>query len=224
MAALTRRIWSAIRDEVIKRCGNITATGYSDRIEYFVQEAYYDLATQFHHFELDKEDASIVLSTSVNSITLPTDCHIVVGFRLRNAAGTAVVGEVGEYDYASLAANYTATAAQPKRRARFGNKLYFDSLPNAAYTSNLFYYRLPTAPDFASASLTSELGADCDAHLIELATALASGGTKDAVFAQVNRESFAQWAASQVRSSIQSPLPDYRERRATTGTLAGAQG
>lgn len=223
MAALTRRTLAQIRDEVIKRCGNITATGYSDRITYFVWEAYLDLATEFHHFELDKIDSSIVLSTSANTIDLPADCFVVIGLRLRNAAGTSIVGEVGKYNFESLSSEYRAVSGMPTKRARFGAKLYFDFKPDIAYTSDLFYYRLPAAPDFAG-SATSELGVDCDTHLIELAVALASGGTKDQAFSAVNRESFATWAASQVRSSIQSPLADSRESNTTNSVLGDAQG
>lgn len=223
MAAIARRSLAQIRAEVILRCGNITASGFSGRVEYWLWEAYLDLATEFHHFELDKIDSSIVLSTSTNEISLPADCFVVVGLRLKNTAGTAIVGEVGKYNFDSLSLEYRATPGLPTRWARFGPKLYFDLKPDAAYTSDLFYYRLPTAPDFAG-SATSELGVDCDTHLIELATALASGGTKDQIYAAVNRESFAAWAASQVRSSIQSPVFESREATTTNSTLGGAQG
>ena len=222
MAALTRRTWANIRDEVIKRCGNITATGFSSRVEYCCWAAHDYLCSTYHHFELDVVDTSITLSTSVNTITLPARCNIVIGLKLLNAAGSTVVGEVTCEDARPTVAKYIATSGTPKRYGRFGGKLYLDAKPDVAYRSELYYYAFSAAPDFASTS--PETASDVDEHIIEMACHMVSGATGDGAFAGVNRELLSEWLAAQVRNPIGIPLPDVRERFATQTTLGGAQG
>lgn len=224
MAVIARRTFVGIRDEAIKRCGNIGASGFSSRVEYFVTAAYDEICSTYHHFELDKIDPNIVLSTSANSITLPSDCFVVVNLVLRNAAGTAIVGEVGLYDGRRVFAGYAAEIGQPTRYARFGTKLYFDKKPDVAYTSDLYYYKSPIAPDFGGAPTSPETARDVDEHIIEGAVALTSSAIKDVDFGGVNRQLLADWLASQVRNPTQVPLSDGRERRATQSTIGGAQG
>ena len=223
MAVIGRRTWANIRDEVIKRCGNITSTGFSARVEYCVWSAHLYLCTTYHHFELDKVDASIVLSTSANSITLPSDCYIVLGLRLKDAPGTAILGEVTELDVRRVLAEYKAVSGQPKRRGRLGNKIYFDLKPAAAYTSELYYNAKPLAPDFSSTS--PETDVDVDEHIIEMASNLVSGATSDGPYAGLNRDLLNSWLQAQPRSSTSDLiLPDQRERVATQVPMGGAQG
>lgn len=223
MAILARPTWVGIRDEVIKRCGTIVASGFSSRVERFCWSAYLELATTFHHFELDTVDTSITLSTSANSVSLPADCFIVTGFILKNAAGSTILGEVQEGDPRRVTAAYLADSGQPTKRARFGAKLYFDKKPDLTYKSELYYYRYPASPDFTTPT-SPELGSDLDERIIQAAVSLVSSAVKDVDFSAVNRQLLGEWLGTQVRNPAQVPLVDNRERRATQTTLGGAQG
>lgn len=212
--------------EAQRRLAGINATGsdgvtFLTRIQYFLAAAYLDLATIYHHFELDVIDTTtITLSTSTNTVTLPADCHEVIALSLRN--GTTYVGEVGIYSQPSLLPAYTAAVGVPTRRARFAGKLYFDKKPDIAYACDLYYYKRPALPDFTGSD--SPLTAvDVDEHIIEYALSLANPAIGRPDLMAVNRQLLSDWLASQIRPSLQDPL-ERRERPETDRAMGGAQG
>ncbi len=223
MAAIARRAWSALRDEAILRLGNITATGFSARVEYFMTQAYFDLALMFHHHELDVIDTTKTLSTSNNEVTLPTDTYIVVSVRLKSVAGV-ILGPLTFKDARSLFDDYTGvTAGQPKSYTRFASKLYVETKPDAAYPLEIFYYQLPTAPDFSSGSPVT--GRDMDDHIIERTLQLGWPAIARPDLGSIQGELLTEWLQRQVRSDlVGEPLPAMREKPLSGSSFGGVQG
>lgn len=221
MAPLSRRTFPQLETEVKLRMGN--PNNATVNYQQMIWAAYLRLALTYHHFELDAISSPLLtLSTSSNSVALPTDTFVVIHAVLLDTAGTAVIGQLEPKDYAALVRDYTGASGVPARRARFGSSLYFDKLPALAYKVRVSYYRRPAAPDFAG-SATSELDVETDEHLIEQAVALAAGATGAPTVA-LNRQFLAEWLSEQVRSPLLDSVEDRRERSTTDRTLGGAQG
>ena len=222
MAAITRRTWANIRDEVIKRLGNITATGFSGRVEYSVWAAYQDIATTYHHFELDDVDTSLTCSTSTNDVSLTAGTFMVIGVRLKSVAGAVLTG-LESVDFRRLSDDYLATSGRPTQYSRFLNKLYFDKKPDLAYPLEVYRYKRCTAPDFSSTS--PELDSDVDEHIIEAACRKLFPMIARPDIGEVNRQLMTEWLSMNVRPSlIDEPLPNMSERSRSATALAGAQG
>lgn len=222
MATITRRGWSTIEAEVQRRLGGNDASGFTTRIDYWVWSAYQQICLTYHHFELDKEDLTLTISSGVNTLSLPADCYAVIAMALRDATGV-IVGEVSQYEFAATRGAYVADSGQPRRRARFGSKLYFDVKANQTYSVDLYYYRSPTAPDFTT-STTPETAADVDEHIIEGACRLANPAIGRADLGDVDRQLLADWLSQQIRPSLNQETLEVRERFATARTLGGGQG
>ena len=223
MALIVRRTWAQMLDEVIRRAGGVDASTFSSRVEYALWSTYLDLCLSYHQFELDKLDTSLTLSTSAPSLALPSDCYIVVGVRLRDAlVGTAVVGQLSYKASRLLLFEYRATpAARPKHYTRFLSTLYFDSLPDAAYKVDLYYYKTPTAPDFSSTS--PETHPELDEHLIQgaLSVLFPSLGRPD--LAQAQLTNLQNWLALNTRPAMVAETPAGKSERFETVTSHGGQ-
>jgi len=223
MAVITRRLWSAIQTETIRRLAGINYAGFDTRVQYWLWASYLTLATTYHHFEFDKEDTSLTLSSGAYTLALPSDCFEVVAVTLRDSTG-AQVGEAQQYSFSAMRSAYTAESGLPSRRARFGSTLYFDKKADANYNLDLYYYRLPTAPDFVSVSATPETGVDCDEYIIDGACALANPAIGRPDLGTVDREVLTTWLAMQVRTPMNTEGLEERERSETGRTLGGRQG
>lgn len=219
MAAITRRGWSAVKAEAIRRLKGISVTGFDTRVEYWIQHAYLQMATTLHHHELDKS-TQLTASTSSPEITLPTDCFIACSATLRNAAGSAIIATLTFANPILLKRDYKLTSGQPTRWSRWGSKLILDRLPDLAYKVDFDYYALPAAPDFATTSLP-EFAWDCDEALIQWALALAK---PEISVPSVERELLSAWLAEQARPSVLDGLIDLKERPNTGRPRGGAQG
>jgi hypothetical protein len=228
MAALTRRTWAQLQAETVKRLGNVDSTGtdgttFATRVNYWLRAAHLDLSTTYHHFELD-QTSPLTLSTSVNSVALPADCFIVVAARLKDAAGTTLLAQLTQKSFQALSDEYRATAAQPEFYARYGPNLYVNCLPSSAFKVDLFYYRLPAAPDFAGSG-SPETGEDLDEHLMEGACRKAFPGLGRADLGDVGRQLLSEFLAMQPRPSVlDEQLPNLQERVQSPRTYGGAQG
>lgn len=224
MAAIARRTWAELRTEVVRRAQGIDATSFSSRVEYALWSAYQDLCLTFHHFELDKVDTSLSLSTSVNSLALPPDCYIVVGVRLRNAAGSAFVRQLSYKSPHVLLNEYRGAPGTPTQYTRFLNTLYFNLLPDTAYHVDLFYYRNPTAPDF-SGSATPDTHPEVDEHLIQSALSLLFPALGRPDLAGQHLANLQSWLPMNSRPAIVVETPaGQRERYETPRAIGGAQG
>jgi hypothetical protein len=219
VAAITRRGWSAVKTETIRRLKGITATNFDGRVEFWIQHAYLQLCCNYHHHELDKT-TQLTASTSTNEISLPADTYIACSATLRNAAGSAIVTPLVYANPTVVKRDYKVTAGQPARWSRWGAKLIFDRLPDVAYKVDFDYYATPAAPDFATSSLP-EFSWDCDEALIQWALALAK---PEISVPSVERELLLAWLAEQPRPSTLDSLVDVKERPNTGRPRGGAQG
>lgn len=228
MAALARRKWSEIQAETVKRLGNPDSTGtdgtpFTTRVAYWLRAAHLDLCTTYHNFELD-QTTTLTLSTSSNSVALPADCFIVVAARLKDATGTTLLAQLTSKSFQVLSDEYRATPAQPEFCARYGQNLYVNCLPSSAFKVELFYYRLPAAPDFAGTG-SPETGEDLDEHLMEGACRKAFPGLGRADLGDVGRQLLSEFLAMQARPSVlDEQLPNLQERIQSPRTYGGAQG
>lgn len=179
MAAIARRIFEGLRDEHMRRVGRPGDTAYTSRAEHFVAGAYFDLAHHFHHHELDERSTSITLSTSNPYVALPSDCDVVIAFTLVDPSTHDHIQSFVPVRTSSVVAEYNPTPGAPRQVARHGLRLYFDRLPVSAYESVLYYYKIPTTPDFATGTVASPRVGDLkwlwDEHIIELSVARAKG-------------------------------------------------
>lgn len=222
MAAITRRSWLAIEAETIRRLAGQNQTGFSLRVDYWLWHSLWMLATTYHHFELDKEDTTLSLAAGANTLALPADCFMLVAMTLRVSG--AQVGEVTDYSFSALRSAYTAATGQPSRRSRFGSNLFFDVKADRLYNVDLYYYKTPAAPDFASGASFPELGIDCDEHIIEGACRFANPAIGRPDLGDVDRQLLAEWLAQQVRPALVAEPLEARERTETGRTLGGMQG
>lgn len=224
MAALTRRTWAQLATEATRRLKGIDYSGFDSRVQYWLWNAYLWLCTTYGHFELDKT-VSGTLGTTNNQIDLAsvaTDAWIIMSLEIKNVSTSKPIANLVQKDAHALFAAYRAVSEQPVAFTRFGTKLYLNSIPNAAYPYDLYYRRLPTAPDFAG-SATPELPADTDEALLAAAVSLAS--------AQLSMDpSGAQgvlqwWQAGQVRPVLsESDQPDRPLLPRANQTHQGGQG
>lgn len=194
----------------------------------WLEAAYFNLCTTYHHVELDTVDTSLTASTSTNEVSLASlspKMFVLAGLRLRASAdsGSAITGPMVVGDFKSLFDKYTATVGVPSKVARFGDKLYFDTLPAAAYGLNLYYLRYPTAPDFGATS--PETGRDVEEHIVEGAIQLAFPGIGRPDLGAVNRELVGMWLSEQVRLPLTAdPIVNLPERQRAGTTHVQGQG
>lgn len=224
MAVLARRNWKQLREETLLRLGNPSATGMSARVEYWLKAAYDELWSVYHHFEFDKIDTSLSLSTSTNELALPSDCFIAMQLILKSADGATFHGERINEDLRMVAAAYAGATGTPTMCARFGSKLYFDKKPSEAFDVELYYYRTGTSPDYSTPT-SPETATDCDEHIIQWALRLAMPGLGRPDLGEVQRQLMTEWLAQQVRPATgESPLAARAERERVTTVHGGMQG
>lgn len=222
MAVITRRTWANLLTEATRRLKGIDYVGFDARVQQWLADASLFLSTTYHHFELDMR-ATGTLSTASNEITLPADCFIA-SIVERKAVGGTPSGSLRLKDYHSYLSTYAAASGKPTTFTRFGSKLLLDVIPDAAYPYELFYYRLPTAPDF-SGSATSELGWDTDAALLDVTLALATSNLSMLDSIDIHRQLFSDWLAAQVRPPLNaSDQPDRPLSPRTNQSHGGQQG
>lgn len=225
MAAIARRTWAQLRDEAIAAAGGHTYTGFSSRMEYWLTEAYYDLATSYHHHELEAVATPAAMTPGTATLTIPTDAFIIITFVLKAsvADGGAYLATLRYERLHWIQAAYSSTSAQPSAFARSGSTFYFNCPPDKAYTSSVYYYKVPAAPDFSSGSpATAWLW---DTHLIEGALAKCQGRVWRPDLVQLTLQPLNQWLQAQVQPTLtqelQTGLPDYPNSNAPQG---GPQG
>lgn len=224
MTAIARRTWSQVETEVIKRLGNIDSPGFSARADNWIWEAYKWLSLTYHHFELDEIDGRQVTPTNGTAILLPDDCYSLIAVIRRDAAGKPTGSGLTRSWPSSLFADFTGQVGIPSKYARYGSKVFLNTISDQPYPLDIYYYRLPTQPDFASNSLGSELGADLDESLINL--------TLQVAFPAIGRPDLGDYCGTLASNYLQmqsrpalitEPLA-VRERIETNRTIGGGQG
>lgn len=231
MAPIARRTFDLLKDEHVLRVGrsgDTTYTAAAGRAEQFVTAAYLDICRLWHHSELDATATSITLSTSAPSVSLSTitDLDIVVGFVIRAVVGGAAIkGLRKTNDLAGLFAKQRETQpAQPKEYGRFGVSLYFDTKPDAAYPTTLYYYKTATAPDFGTGggAVASALRRVWDEHILQYSVALSQGALWVPQHIPAGYQFFQEW----LRGAGETPLATglFAERPRDPAPLGGAVG
>ena len=224
MAAITRRSWSAVEAEVIRRLGNIDAAGFSARVDSWIWQAYLWLALTYHHFELDEANLSQKVPTDTIFLPLPDNLYILTAVVRRDAAGGLLGSGLSTYDPSALLREIKGQRAAPTRYARYGNKLAFNAVGDQPYPLEIYYYRMPVEPDFTSTSQISELGVDLDETIINLSLQLAFPAVGRPDLGEACGSIASTYLAMQPRPPLLTEPLDVRERNQTNRSIGGAQG
>lgn len=222
MAVLTRRTWANLRDEALKRIGRSGDSAASSRVEYWIDAVYRNLALTYHHYELDTELVDQALAEDADELALPADCYVLLAVRLKTNAGVDIGRLLPERASFTIGARSSSTE-QPKTYARFGAKIYFPAPADDAYKLDLYYYKVPTAPDFSSGSPAWDRL--WDEYLVQGACDLAMRGYWVPELAAGHAQSLAAFLDRVVNPQLASGiLTDSEDRRTTDQPHGGAQG
>lgn len=172
MAALARRSFANLRDELLRRLGREGDTTSSSRVEHLIDAAYRLLSGFWHHHQLE-ESVAKALAAGTDNVSITGTPYVVVGAVLYDQAGTTSLGRLLPQSPAYLFGKLQDTA-RPKHYTRFGSSLFFDSKADAAYSVKIFYVRRPVDPDFA-AGATAETDRLFDEVILELAQEIGFG-------------------------------------------------
>lgn len=179
MAQLTRRKWSDIDTEVQRRVGGQFFTGMTARIQQAIQEAYFQFATVYNHYEL-QESVIQPLLASTSSMDLPEGAYSVLSVAEVDSDGEVilVLQNRNEIIRKGLFDPTTGQPASYARSGRAGTSLQFNRAADVERQYQIDYYRLPDRIDFAATtepSCYSELNEIFDGVLIDLAQARLGG-------------------------------------------------
>lgn len=222
MAALTRHTWSTIKTEVLDRIGRPTDTAAGARVEYWIDAVYRDLCQTYHHFELDAVAEDEAVGAGAVSLDLPADLYVVVVPVLKSDAGLKL-GRLTPERASFLVGRDDTTPEKPEKYARHGTKLYFPAPADVDYLVDLYYYRHPTTPDFASGG--PEWDRLWDEYLIQGATDMALRGYWAAEQGAPHAEMFRDFLKRVVNPSLVSGvLRDSEDMKTTDQPHGGAQG
>jgi hypothetical protein len=203
MAALTRRTWLNLRDDLMQRVGRGSVTAYEARAQELLAAAYFEICTLFHHYELDEEDASLTLSTTSNQLALPADTFGIFSFSVRHPGTGAWIATLTWEEAHSLLNRYQAVTKAPSegldRYTRYGSNLELPRLPDQAYKTTLRYYKVPAAPDFSSGS--PAIGRWWDQVILDYAEQMAWG--------TLWRPDLAQGVASRIQIYLENTPQPY---------------
>lgn len=225
MAALARRTWAQIQNETQRRLGGINSTGpdgvaFTTRIQYWLAASYLDLCLKYFHHELFKLDTSLTIASGGNTLTLPSDCFIVIVLLLRSSA-TEYEGQVTDYSTVSLLGAYRGATAKPDRMGRGATKLYFNTKSDATYSTDLYYYRRPALPDFGGSD-SPETAVEMDEHIMEGACRIANPAIGRPDHGDIGRQLLVEWLTDQVRPRLVDEPLKMRERVETNRVIGVA--
>lgn len=153
MAPIARRTWAEIATEVTTWCGGYDYTGFSTRVQYAIDAAYREIATGWHHFELEAATNATV-ATNDTTVTLPTSPATFIVMGLYRPSTATLGNMLDQQSFAALSAQFSSTAETPTKYCRFGSVLLLNCpcIVGAAGTWVVRHYTFPTAPDFSSGS------------------------------------------------------------------------
>jgi hypothetical protein len=188
-----------------------------------VEAAYLDLCHAVHHYELDEIDSTIVLDITENWIDLPVDCHIAVLLTIGDASTGAFIAALLPDRFQQVYYKQETVAGAPAIRGRFGSQLFFDRIPDAAYKSILYYYKNPTAPDFATGN--SALDRAWDEHIVEGAVAKATGAIWDLEKSTHQGEALSEWVQRAPEILLRDlPIHDKQSAEGGHDQIGGPKG
>jgi hypothetical protein len=213
MAILARRTWEELRDGHVQRVGRANHTAYEPRAERFLEASQFELGVLYHHYELDKTDATLTSTTNDQSFALPADLWGIFGMKLLDNGDAFLKTLRWKEAHAVLQSNKTAVA-QPSEFTRFGRDVRFEQPTAADYHYDLYYYAIPTAPDFDPAAASPDLGREWDEVILDYSVWLAKDaiGRPDlAMSAKARVDDFLSKTAQPLLAEI--PLYGIPERR-----------
>lgn len=223
MAPIARRTWAQLRDEAIQCGGGHNYTGYSGRVEFWMEQAYYDICLSWHHYELETTAIAAVAANDT-AITVPTDLFVLMSLHRPNAqAGLSKALLLQRMHF--MVANFSPTAGVPEAYVRWGSTVLLDRPVVGAEAGNwtFRYYKIPTAPDFSSGS--PAISRVWDDHLIDATLARLQQRVWRPDLAGVSAQVMSDWIQQQVQpdmvSNILANLPTVITQNRPTG---GAQG
>lgn len=226
MAQITRQLWSALRDEAILASGGHAYTGFSGRVEYWMTQAYYDLCSMYHHYELDGEKI-IAVPTGASKVDLPTDCFIVVAVGLIDSSDLPIRFLRME-NFKLQGGGFRPQQADLLSFSRYQNAIYFNAQAKAGTKIKLYYYRNPNAPDFSGTSgqpnSIPETQWKWDAHLIDATVARAQRRIWRPDLGQFNAQALSDWLDDQVQSQMkEEPAGAQPDKSQSNMAIGGKQ-
>jgi hypothetical protein len=204
MTALVRRTWYQIRREVMERVSFKGASVSQERAERYIESAYFDIATLYHHYELDNTDATIVLTTGTSTEALPADTYSVFQVLLFTPVSLVFDSALLWQAPQAVLQKWSDTNAKPTIWTRWASDLVFPSPPDQDYPITLYYYKTPTAPDYASGS--PETARHWDEHIIEGAVAKALGAIWEAGQLQTSAQLLAEYTGQVSQAVMEEGL------------------
>jgi hypothetical protein len=224
VAVLARRTWANLRDEALQRLGRPGDTLESPRVEQYLAAAQYDLGILYHHPELDEETTTATASTSTNLVALPASTYVVIAVTVRTVGTGAFLKSLTNDSSWFNIKSFAGRSKAPDSWCRFGNSIYFDTIPDQAYPLTIWRYKEPTAPDFAG-SATPALGRPWDEHILEYAAVRAAGGHWAGDLQNLTQPLLSDFLAKVAQPALaDSPLIRLGPHPTRAATHGGAQG
>lgn len=220
MAALTRRGWSDILTEVLRRAGGINYSGFSARAQQLISAAYYDICSLYRHVELElvavfdtvQYDLEITI-TAVGAMTPDVSgvvyhVHSLYERAFNNPPAHFYPAQLlTRVDRAALLSQFSVTAAQPQFYAIYGNvageiTVGFNCPADISRGYVIVLQQLPERPDFTTTDVPG-IGQQWDEHLIELSLSKIGAACGDQQLAAVNAALFRDFVSQSGQVLIQ---------------------
>lgn len=229
MAQLTRRKWSDIQTEVERRVGGQFYTGMEARIQQAIQEAYFQFATVYNHYEL-QESVTQALLSGTSSMDLPDGAYSVLSVAEVDSSGEVVLvlQNRNEIIRKGLFDPTTGQPASYARSGRGGRSLQFNRATSEERQYQIDYYRLPDRIDFAETeepTCYSELNEIFDSVLIDLSQARIGGILRASDIEAYGRSlAEAYLGQQQVPPVMEEPTGDLSDTVLTNRPRGGLRG
>lgn len=222
MAQIARRTFAQMLTEVTNFAGGHDYSGFSTRAQHAIWAAYLDLSLTYHHFELEA-NTTLTLPATTKQVDLPADCYAVIAV-VATIGGTDILINPRRTQFAL--ADRWATSGEtklPSEWARYGRTLFFNGPSSGSTELRIYYYRVPTAPDF-DGSAYPETNVLWDDHIIEASVAKLQRRIWRPDLAQANLEFLKQWLGEQIQPTLQQPIVTLPDMTTASRPLGGAQG
>lgn len=162
-------------------------------IQNSIYHAYQDIATIFHHYELEVSDTfPLVVGTREYDLTTIVD-YLRVILSVRN---TTKGKKLDKVDWRIFDSMSSFSSGPPSRYARFGSKIEFDTLPDATDTIKIKFARKVTA---ISAGQTTLLLPEWDEGIVLGAIYRALERVKEYDQAEVAKNRYLEFVQSRTR-------------------------
>ena len=226
MAALTRRGWDEILDEVLLRSGGKNYSGWSARVQQFISAAYYDICSLYRHIELEATNGA-VLDAGDYYFALasfsPDVYHVHVLYESVNNGGISPLKMLSRKDTAGIVMAWSSTDGQPEAYSLRGSSgdyiVVFDREADIERSYVVIYQSKPTRPDFATTD-APEIGPHWDEHLIELALAKIGVATGDQQMASVNAALYKDFVSQVAQPLIDKTIGASTPEAATSNKMS----